>query len=62
MANPETAPKIDWAFYKSRVAVTGMVDNFQKHYEALKIAYPADTVTPQVEAQAKEGVSLLKFM
>jgi F-type H+-transporting ATPase subunit d len=57
MANPEAAPKIDWSYYKSRVAVPGMVDNFQKQYEALKIPYPADTVTPQVEALAKKGVS-----
>lgn len=57
LANPEVSPKIDWAYYKSRVAVSGMVDNFQKQYDALKIPYPADTVTPQVEAQAKKGVS-----
>jgi ATP synthase D chain, mitochondrial (ATP5H) len=57
MANPEAAPKIDWSYYKSRVAVAGMVDNFQKQYESLKIPYPADTVTPLVEAQAKKGVS-----
>lgn len=59
LANPEVSPKIDWAYYKSRVAVAGMVDNFQKQYDALKIPYPADTVTPQVEAQAKKGVSNL---
>lgn len=54
MANPEQAPKIDWAAYKKNVAVAGMVDNFQKQYEAIKIPYPADTVSSQVDAQAKE--------
>jgi F-type H+-transporting ATPase subunit d len=56
LANPEAAPKIDWAYYKTRVAVPGMVETFQKQYEALKIPYPADTVTSQVEAQEKESV------
>lgn len=54
MANPETSPKIDWAYYKSRVAVSGLVDTFQKSYEALKVSYPSDTVSGQVVAQEKE--------
>lgn len=28
-----------------------MVDNFQKQYEALKVPYPADSLTASVEAQ-----------
>lgn len=28
-----------------------MVDNFQKQYETLKIPYPVDNMTAQVEAQ-----------
>lgn len=54
MVNPEASPKIDWAFYKSRVAVSGLVDTFQKNYESLKISYPADTLTAAVEAQSKQ--------
>lgn len=53
-ANPESSPKIDWAFYKSRVAVPGLVDNFQKSYEALKVAYPKDNLSASVDNQAKE--------
>lgn len=63
LANPEQAPKIDWAVYKKNVAVAGMVDNFQKQYEALKIPYPADNVSPQVDAQAKEvDAEIQKFV
>lgn len=51
LANPETPPKIDWAAYKGKVPVAGMVDNFQKQYEALKVPYPADTVSAQVDQQ-----------
>lgn len=54
LANPEQSPKLDWAFYKNRVAIPGLVDTFQKAYEALKVPYPADPLTSQVEAQRKE--------
>jgi F-type H+-transporting ATPase subunit d len=33
-----------------------MVDNFQKQYEAIKIPFPADNVTPQVEQQRAQVV------
>lgn len=54
MANPEKAPAIDWTVYKKNVAVAGMVDTFQKQYEALKVPYPADTYSSAVDAQTKE--------
>lgn len=54
LANPEQAPKIDWDHYRKLVPIAGMVDSFQKQYDAVKIPYPTDNVTPQVEAQAKE--------
>ncbi|XP_023012450.1 ATP synthase subunit d, mitochondrial [Leptinotarsa decemlineata] len=54
MANPEKPPVIDWAFYKSRVPVAGMVDDFQKQYGGLTIPFPADTVSSQIDAQEKE--------
>lgn len=48
-ANPEVSPKFDWSFYKSRVATPGLVDTFQKAYESLKIPYPADTLSAEVD-------------
>jgi hypothetical protein len=68
MANPETAPKIDWDYYKARIPVQGMVEDFRKKYGALNIPYPADNVTPQIEQQENQSVSsftlevLLKFV
>ncbi|XP_014220521.1 ATP synthase subunit d, mitochondrial-like [Trichogramma pretiosum] len=60
---PEQPPKIDWTFYKNRVAVPGLVDKFQKEYESLKIDYPADKYTSQVEAQEKESIAAVhKFI
>ncbi|XP_034831404.1 ATP synthase subunit d, mitochondrial [Maniola hyperantus] len=54
LANPAEPPKIDWAVYKQIIPVAGMVDNFQKQYEALKVPYPADTLTAKVDAQWAE--------
>ncbi|XP_028157563.1 ATP synthase subunit d, mitochondrial [Ostrinia nubilalis] len=54
LANPPEPPKINWAMYKQTIPVAGMVDTFQKQYEALKIPYPADTQTALVEAQWAE--------
>lgn len=54
LANPEKPPAIDWAFYKSRVPVAGMVDDFQKQYAALTIPYPPDTISSQIDTQEKE--------
>lgn len=54
MANPAEPPKINWALYKQSVPIPGMVDTFQKQYESLKVPYPADTLTAQVEAQWNE--------
>lgn len=51
VANPENPPKIDWEAYKKVVPVAGMVDTFQKQYEALKVPYPADTMSSQVDQQ-----------
>lgn len=54
LANPETPPKIDWAAYKAKVPIAGMVDSFQKHYEALKVPYPADNISGQVDTQKQQ--------
>ena len=37
--------------------LTGMVDDFQKQYQALQVPYPKDTLTASVESQAKEQKS-----
>ncbi|CAH0547764.1 unnamed protein product [Brassicogethes aeneus] len=54
LANPEQPPAIDWAFYKSRVPIAGMVDDFQKQYTALKIPYPTENVSSQLDALESE--------
>ncbi|BET03013.1 ATP synthase [Nesidiocoris tenuis] len=53
-ANPENAPKLDWAYYKKNVPIPGLVDAFQKQYESLQIPVPADTLTSTIDSQEKE--------
>lgn len=66
-ANPESAPKIDWAFYKKNIPVAGLVEKFQKDYESFTVPYPPDNYTSQIEAEEKEiviaisGYSLFRF-
>ena len=50
-------PSINFAAYKSRIAVPGMVDEFEKQYSAMKIPYPADTVSTAIDEIQKEAVS-----
>merc|ERR1712008_176971 len=49
---PESLPKIDFENYKAKIAVAGMVDDFQKKYDALKIPYPQDTHTSSIDCEA----------
>ncbi|XP_022901608.1 ATP synthase subunit d, mitochondrial-like [Onthophagus taurus] len=51
---PDAPPKLDWAFYKAKVPVPGMVAEFEKSYSALNIPFPADTVSGQLDSQEKE--------
>lgn len=57
MSLPDQPHKIDWAYYKKHVPAAGMVDKFQKEYEALKVPYPPDNYTAQIEAEGQKIVS-----
>merc|ERR1711976_506471 len=53
-ALPAELPKLDFATYKERINVPGMVDEFQKKYEGLSIPYPQDTLAAKIDRQAQE--------
>lgn len=53
-AVPEKPPAINWDAYKKTVPVAGLVDKFQKEFEALKVPQPKDTATVTVEGQEKD--------
>ncbi|XP_076331926.1 ATP synthase subunit d, mitochondrial-like [Tachypleus tridentatus] len=52
---PENPPAIDFSFYRARVAMPAIVGEFEKAYKALKVPYPSEKVTPQIDAQEKEA-------
>ena len=62
LANPAEPPQINWAEYEKKVPIAGMVKEFQSKYQSLKIPYPADKLTPQIEAQEKQVVRILKII
>ncbi|XP_076649619.1 ATP synthase peripheral stalk subunit d, mitochondrial [Halictus rubicundus] len=61
-ANPESPPKLDWAYYRKNIKTPGLVDKFQKEFEAFKVPYPVDKYTAEIEAQEKkEEEAMAKF-
>lgn len=50
---PESLGKIDFAVYKSKITIPGMVDTFEKSYGSLSIPYPGDQgKLAEIDAQA----------
>jgi len=47
---PEKAHDIDWYYYSKTISKAGLVDSFRKQYESLKVPYPKDTESANIEA------------
>jgi len=60
LANPEAPPKLNFGEYKSKIPIAGLVDSLQKQYDALKVPYPADKLTTEVNAQEKSAEQTIK--
>lgn len=57
LAAPSEPLKIDWAAYKNKIAVPGMVDSFEKAYNAVKVPYPEDKYSAAIDKHEKDIVS-----
>jgi len=55
-ALPENIGAIDFEVYRSKIAIPGMVDKFEKAYKDLKVPYPSDQgKLAEIDAQAVES-------
>lgn len=57
-ALPEKPDPINWDYYRQRISQPGLVDNFQKQFEAVSVPYPKDNVTSMMETQKTKIVCL----
>uniref|UniRef100_A0A3B3RGD3 ATP synthase peripheral stalk subunit d n=1 Tax=Paramormyrops kingsleyae TaxID=1676925 RepID=A0A3B3RGD3_9TELE len=52
---PEKPATIDWSYYRRAVAKSGLVDEFEKKFAALKVPEPVDTQTSKIGTQEQEA-------
>ncbi|XP_065579818.1 ATP synthase subunit d, mitochondrial-like [Artemia franciscana] len=55
LSYPEQPSPINWEHYRKSLTNPAMVDAFKKQYEALKVPYPEDKVSSQIDAQEAEA-------
>ena len=55
-AYPVKPRPINWDQYRRNVAVPGLVDSFQKQYDALQVPYPKDTTSASIDKREREVV------
>merc|ERR1712025_643609 len=62
-ALPEAPRKIDFAGYANKIAVAGLVEEFQKKYESLEIPYPKESLSATFDQLgAQKEVEYEKFV
>ncbi|XP_068120387.1 ATP synthase subunit d, mitochondrial [Hyperolius riggenbachi] len=52
---PDQPPAIDWAYYRSAVTNTALVEEFEKKFSTLTIPVPKDTQTEKINVQEQEA-------
>jgi len=49
---PENPPAIDWGHYKKALSPS-LVEQFEKQYAAVKVSYPSENVSSEIDEQEK---------
>jgi len=57
---PEALPSIDWSVYKSKIAMPGLVDSFEKAYNSVTVPYPNDPDNIKASIDAQEAEAAIK--
>ncbi|ELW52797.1 ATP synthase subunit d, mitochondrial [Tupaia chinensis] len=57
-ALPENLSVTNWAYYKADMAKAGLVDDFEKKFNALKVPVLEGKYTVQMDAEEKEDVKM----
>lgn len=54
---PESLPKIDFAYYKAKLPVPALADQFQKAYESMNVPFPEDksNMLKEIDEQQKQA-------
>lgn len=51
---PDKSEPIDWDLYRKNISKAGLVDSFQKQFDAVKIPYPKDTKSAEIAKKEQE--------
>merc|ERR1711988_173692 len=52
---PEALPAIDWSMYKSKIAMPGLVESFEKAYNSVNVPFPKDPDNIKASVDAQEA-------
>ena len=62
MSNPEKAPDVDWDYYKKNIVNKDVVAKLEAAYKAVKVPYPPDTKSSEIDDQAKRAKAEFKIL
>ena len=55
MSYPENPPQLNFAEYQKKIANNDVVKQLEQAYKSLKITYPKDYLSPEVDKQELES-------
>ena len=64
LSNPEKPPEVDWNNYKANITNKDVVTKLEAAYKSLvqQVPYPQDTISSQIDDQAKQAKAEYKLL